>query len=69
MLFRSCCVGNSHYKLHIAAGFVVVAGVVITMIDVIHDPDDLYKSYAFLFLLCCLTDVISHALKESIVRS
>ena len=35
MFFRSCCVGNSHYKRHIVAGLIVTCGVVITMVDVI----------------------------------
>ena len=63
--------GNSHYKRHILAGFIVVAGVAITMADVIQAPEDkdLYLNYALLFLLSSLFDVISHALKESIVRS
>lgn len=71
MLFRSCCVGNSHNKIHILAGFIVVIGVAITMFDVIRAPEDkdLYLNYVLLFLLCSLMDVISHALKESIVRS
>ena len=71
MVFRSCCVGNTHFKRHIFAGLIVACGIVLTMVDVIADPDDqdLYLNYAFLFLLSSLFDVISHALKESIVRS
>ena len=71
MFFRSCCVGNSHYKRHIVAGLIVTCGVVITMIDVIQAPEDkdLYLNYALLFLLSSLLDVISHSIKESIVRS
>ena len=41
------------------------------MVDVIHAPadKDLYLNYALLFLLSSLLDVISHSIKESIVRT
>lgn len=71
MFFRSCCVGNSHYKKHIVAGFIVTVGVAVAMIDVIFSPSEkgLYLNYAMLFPLSSLFDVISHSIKESIVRS
>jgi len=64
-------VGNSHFKRHILAGLVVTTGVAVSMIDVITAPatKDLYFNYALLFLLSSIFDVISHSLKESIVRS
>ena len=71
MLFRSCIMGLQHYTRHVIAGFVICAAVVLNFID-ITDSEQLkerYMHYSLLFLLCSLFDVISHALKESIVRS
>lgn len=71
MLFRSCCIGLKHYFTHVVAGFVILVAVVLNMIDITDSKTDkdLYMHYALLFLLCSLFDVVSHALKESIVRS
>lgn len=66
MFFRSCCIGLKHYMVHCLAGFLIFVAVVLTMIDDVQDDE---VKYAFLFLLSSLLDVISHALKESIVRS
>ena len=73
MLFRSCCIGLKHYTMHVAAGFVILVAVVLNLVDITDtkDPEqkELYTRYALIFLLCSLFDVISHALKESIVRN
>ena len=73
MLFRSCCIGLKHYAMHVAAGFIILIAVILNMVDITDtkssEQKDLYMHYALLFLLCSLFDVISHALKESIVRS
>ena len=73
MLFRSCCIGLKHYTLHVAAGFIILFAVVINLIDITDTKDpqqkDLYTHYALLFMLCSLFDVISHAMKESLVRN
>ena len=71
MLFRSCCIGLKHYPTHVLAGFIILTAVVVNMIDITDSKQDSdkYMHYALLFLLCSLFDVISHALKESIVRS
>lgn len=65
MLFRSCCIGLKHYKTHIVAGLLLFVAALLTMID----TQDKELDYALLFLLSSLLDVISHALKESIVRT
>ena len=71
MLFRSCCIGLKHYTKHVFAGFVILAAVVLNMIDITEDEvhKETYMHYALLFMLCSLFDVVSHALKESIVRT
>ena len=71
MLFRSCIMGLQHYSRHVVAGFVICAAVVLNFIDITDSEchKERYMHYALLFLLCSLFDVISHALKESIVRS
>ena len=71
MLFRTCCIGLKHYIKHVVAGFIICTAVVLNMIDVTDSKDDKdrYMHYALLFLMCSLFDVVSHALKESIVRS
>jgi len=71
MLFRSCCIGLKHYLIHVVAGFIILFAVVLNMIDIanLKADKDSYMRYALLFLLCSLFDVVSHALKESIVRS
>ena len=73
MLFRSCCIGLKHYTMHVIAGFIILAAVILNMIDITDtkpaEQKEMYMHYALLFLLCSLFDVISHALKESIVRS
>ena len=73
MLFRSCCLGLKHYAIHVIAGFVILAATVLNMVD-LADGDEVekhreYMRYALLFLLSSLFDVVSHALKESIVRN
>lgn len=71
MLFRSCCIGLKHYTKHVLAGFVILVAVVLNMIDITEDTQhkEEYMHYALLFMLCSLFDVVSHALKESIVRT
>jgi len=73
MLFRSCCLGLKHYTVHAIASFVIMAAALINIVDVSEHHETLsqssYLHYTFLFLLCSLFDVVSHALKESIVRN
>ena len=71
MLFRSCCIGLTHYTKHMVAGFIIAGSVILNLIDITEDKEhkETYMHYALLFMLCSLFDVISHALKESIVRS
>ena len=73
MLFRSCCLGLKHYAIHVIAGFVILAATVLNMVDLADNDEGgenrEYMRYALLFLLCSLFDVVSHALKESIVRN
>lgn len=73
MLFRSCCINLKHYSIHVAAGFMILIAILLNMIDITDtkQPElkEKYMRYAILFLLCSLFDVVSHAMKESIVRS
>lgn len=73
MLFRSCCLGLKHYAIHVLAGFVILIATLLNMVDLADGlggaKNKEYMHYALLFLLCSLFDVISHALKESIVRN
>lgn len=71
MLFRSCCIGLKHYTVHVVSGFIILVAVIVNMVDISGSKTEYtkYMHYALLFLLCSLFDVVSHALKESIVRS
>ena len=71
MLFRSCCIGLTHYTKHMVAGLIIAGAVILNMIDISEDKEhkETYMHYALLFMLCSLFDVVSHALKESIVRT
>ena len=59
--------------IHVVAGFIICAAVVLNLIDIGDTKPVImkqeYMHYAVLLLLCSLFDVISHALKESIVRA
>ena len=73
MLFRSCCLSLKFKPIHVIAGFVILTATGINFIDLYQteklDQSKDYMHYALLFLLCSLFDVVSHSLKESIVRS
>ena len=59
------------------AGFVILVAVMINLLEAsdykksypVGAVEDDYMTYTLLFLLCSLFDVVSHALKESIVRT
>lgn len=73
MFLRSLCVGLKHYKIHIFASFVIIVGVAVNLGDLSEDDykddnSDTLK-YTFLFMLNSVFDVISHAIKEGLVRS
>lgn len=34
MLFRSCCIGLKHYLVHVVAGCIILAGIILNMIDI-----------------------------------
>ena len=62
-----------HFKMHMLAGFIILCAIITNMIaikkgDKKENETD-YMQYALLFLLSSFFDVMSHALKESIVRS
>ena len=70
MLFRSCCIGMKHHPQHYIAGLIILVAVVLTIVDVnVNQMDGVSGNYAILFLISSLFDVVSHALKESIVRT
>lgn len=73
MLVRSSCIGLSHYKVHIVSGLVIFTAVLISMLNFTttyyHENMSAYVAYTSLFLLCTVFNAMSHALKESIVRS
>ena len=59
--------------MHMVAGFIILCAIVTNMIDINKEGKKEgatdYLQYALLFLLSSFFDVMSHALKESIVRS
>jgi hypothetical protein len=71
MLVRSACIGLRHFKIHAVSGFVIFAAVLISFLGFTTSDykEHSYLPYTGLFLLCCIFDSTSHALKESIVRS
>ena len=73
MLFRSCCMGLKHYTKHVAAGFIILVAVTLSMLDIAqiqnHEQKENYILYSSIFILCSFFDVVSHAFKESIVRT
>lgn len=70
MLLRSCCIGLKHYKIHVLAGVVIFLAISLAMYGAFDSRDtDQELYYSCLFLLCSLFDVLSHAIKEAIVRS
>ena len=67
LLFRWCCLGLKHYLVHIIACVVITVAAAINLADLAFHDQNL--GYTLLFLFSSLCDVISHALKESIVRN
>ena len=67
------CIGLKHYLTHVVAGLTILLAVVLNVVDLAgyltSDKGREYMNYALLFLLCSFFDVLSHALKESIVRN
>src|SRR5947209_2226013 len=71
LLLRSCCIGLKHKKLHVAAALVILIGVGVNLIDFSYDyyhMDERIR-YTLFFMLCSFFDVLSHAIKEGLVRS
>ena len=72
MIFRRC-IGLKHYKTHMLAGLIIFLAVILNIVDLAgnlgRSDGSQYMNYALLFLVCSFFDVLSHALKESIVRS
>jgi hypothetical protein len=68
LFVRSCCVNLTHKKIHIIAAIVIVVGIGINLIDLKDSSKQILK-YSMMFMICSLCDVISHAIKESLVRS
>ena len=70
MMLRSCCIGLRHFNVHVMAGLIILIAVGLAMFSAIHYAEEEDETqYALLFLLCTFFDVLSHAIKESIVRS
>ena len=68
LIMRSLAVGQKQHKKHILAVIVIFSAVIINSI-VLKDNWTVWGPYYFIFLASCLCDVISHALKELLVRS
>lgn len=58
---------EQHKKHNLAAGIIALALLVNSFVLI--DNWDKYGIYYLLFLICAVLDVLSHALKESLVRS
>ena len=70
LLVRGCCVKVATYKTHILAGFIISSAVALNLLLFIYEEYKTeYFSYALLFMLSSACDVVSHSIKESIVRS
>lgn len=68
LIMRSLAVGQEQHKKHIVAAIIIISAVAINSI-VLKDNWPVWGPYYFIFLASCLCDVISHAIKESLVRS
>jgi hypothetical protein len=66
---RSCCVGLKHYKIHVLSAFIILIGVIISNLDLTIKEEQPVTNYALLFMLSAFFDVISHSIKEGLVRS
>ena len=74
MTLRSLCIGHvSHYRFHWASGFVILVGGILNMLTLEkHQRDawyDNYSYYSIMVFVSVLLDVISHTIKEAIVRT
>lgn len=73
MLVRSACIGLTHYKVHSIAGFIIFIAVALSFgnfaTSYYQSSATPYLLYSLLFLACSVFDSMSHALKESVVRS
>jgi hypothetical protein len=71
MLVRRGCLGLSHFKVHSMSALIILAAIGIAMLNFTtagYQTGGLMV-YTVLFLVCAVFDAMSHALKESIVRS
>jgi hypothetical protein len=69
VFMRQCCIGLKHYKIHIVAAGVILVGILFSYIDLTFKTRYSIASYALIFMLSSLFDVISHSIKEGLVRS
>ena len=65
--------GLKHYTKHVIAGFIILVAVVLSWLDIASlqksTTKESYVLYGLTFFLCSFFDVVSHAFKESIVRT
>ena len=70
MFIRWCCMKLKFHRLQYWAGLIIVVAIALAFMD-LHNEEfkDAYLPYMLLFLLSSCIDVVSHAVKESVVRS
>lgn len=73
-LLRSCCIEEvSHYLIHWFSALLIFVGCIVNIFTLKYYPDEdngtNYKFMTFYLLLSCGLDVISHTIKEALVRA
>jgi hypothetical protein len=71
---RSLCIEKiSHYAIHWMSSIIIIAGAVINMFTLEANRQDSslnnFRYYSFMLVLSVVFDVVSHTIKEAIVRS
>ena len=70
LLVRGCCVKVALHKTHIAAGIIIFCAVAVNiLLFIFEEYKSEYAKYSLLFMLSSACDVVSHSIKENIVRS
>jgi hypothetical protein len=71
-LLRSCCINEvSHYFVHWLSAIVIFGGCIVHLFRLSDIDENIngYKYYCFYILFSCVLDVISHTIKEALVRT
>jgi len=74
LMLRSCCIEEvEHFWIHWFSGIIILTGGVLNMLTLkIHQEDtegDSYQYFSIMVIVSVLLDVVSHTIKEIIVRT